>query len=129
MNQVQEKNRKSSWKILVVNHRASIPESLYGLLGLWGHHVQQVATSADAVALASSFMPGLILIDMEASGINGYEVAQCLRRDRASHKALLVALTYPSRREADHLLIRAGFDYYLEKPLKAATLINLLDRL
>lgn len=129
MEQLKAETRGSSWKILVVNNRATLSDSSYELLGLWGHRVQQVTSDAEVSEQVASFRPDLILIDMQAVGINGYEVAKSLRRERTTPKVVLVALTHQSGNEQGRLLTQAGFDYYLNKPLKAATLISLLDRL
>ena len=64
------------------------------LLQLLGHEVQhgprRRARRSQAVG---RFRPDVVLLDIGMPGLNGYEVAQAVRRDPGAPRALLVALT------------------------------------
>jgi CheY-like chemotaxis protein len=68
------------------------------------------------------------LVDIGLPGITGYEVAQRLRAESVTAKALLIAVSGYGCDE-DALQARAaGFDHYLVKPIDPGALQSLLAR-
>ena len=75
------------------------------------HDVQHAPDGKTAVALAASFEPALIFVDIGLPDISGFEVAKQLRENKTTAK--LIALTgYDCEQKA----IEAGFDRYFKKP-------------
>jgi CheY-like chemotaxis protein len=86
-----------------------------------------VAYSGPAgVQTAEEWHPDVVLCDIGLPGMNGYEVAGALRRNPATAKARMIAVTgYGS--DEDRLRTRqAGFDAHLTKPADPAALQELL---
>ena len=68
-------------------------------------------------------------MDIGLPGIDGYEVAQQIRRQEALKNVLLVALTgYGQQSDLQHSKI-AGFDYHLVKPTEFDKIEELLAAL
>ncbi len=116
-----------SRRILVVDDRADMRNSLSRLLGMAGHEVMLAEDGATAIESAIRFRPDLVLLDIGLPGMDGYEVARRLRREPAVEGVSLVALTgYGS--ESDRARTReAGFDHHLVKPVEFALLQELLN--
>jgi DNA-binding response OmpR family regulator len=100
-------------RVLVVDDEANIREVLSQYLALDGYVVAQAADGAEALRLAQSAPPDLIILDLMLPGIDGLEVC---RRLRASSAVPILMLTARSD-EADKIEgFRAGSDDYVTKP-------------
>jgi DNA-binding response OmpR family regulator len=85
---------------------------------------------AAALAMADSFKPDVVLLDIGLPDMSGYEVARRLRT-AAQPPALLVALTGWGATEDRKLARAAGCNYHLTKPADPArvqALIGALDQ-
>ena len=76
---------------------------------------------------AQDWRPAYVLLDIGMPGLDGYEVARCLRQDERFKAAILVAITSYSQPEHVRLARDAGFDYHLAKPVDPAQLRQLLQ--
>lgn len=114
-------------RILVVDDNEDACNSLALLLRLEGHEVQEASDGPSALALAKAFRPEVVLLDIGLPGIDGYEVAQCLRERPETREALLVAVTGYGQAE-DRLRARnAGFRHHLVKPVDLHALGRLIS--
>jgi DNA-binding response OmpR family regulator len=88
-----------------------------------------VAASGEvALALARSFRPQLVLLDIGLQGMDGYQVARQLRAQQAADESLrLVAVTGYGHEEARVRSEEAGFDRHLVKPVNPDALRELLE--
>jgi signal transduction histidine kinase/CheY-like chemotaxis protein len=115
-----------SRRILVVDDNADAANSLSELLKMDGHQCQPAFSGEEALALAQSFDPDVVLLDIGLPRMDGYEVARRLRHSLLRKGATLIALTgygQPEDRERAHA---AGFDAHLVKPVDFAVLSKLL---
>jgi two-component system cell cycle response regulator DivK len=78
------------------------------------------ATGEDAVALATTEQPDLVLMDIQLPGIDGYAALAQIRQDGRSADIPVVALTAFAMRRDREKAIDAGFDGYLEKPISVS---------
>jgi CheY-like chemotaxis protein len=112
-------------KALVVDSNAGSRELIRILLEHEGFQTTEARDSLEALELASSTSPDLIMIDLQMPRHEGYSAAQKLRQDGRFKKSM-VALT---GRELDSDPIQisaAGFTTYIPKPI---VLQGLHDRL
>ena len=73
-----------------------------------------------------SFDPNVVLLDIGLPGLDGYQVAQELRRRFAPEELMLVAVTgYGGEKDHSRATL-AGFDHYLVKPVNLHALWGLL---
>ena len=115
-------------RILVVDDNRDATESLALLLQLEGHVTRAAYDGLEALEVARSFDPEIVLLDIGLPGLNGYEVAHCLRQQPGGDRLLLVALTGWGQ-DDDRVRTRAaGFDEHLVKPVDPALLARVLDR-
>jgi two-component system cell cycle response regulator DivK len=68
----------------------------------------------------------LILLDIQLPGINGYEVAQSIRKFNKNIK-IIAQTAYAMTGERENC-INAGCDDYISKPIKTDELLNLISQ-
>jgi CheY-like chemotaxis protein/MinD-like ATPase involved in chromosome partitioning or flagellar assembly len=81
-----------------------------------GYRVVAATSGPDAVSLAKSQNPDLILLDLMMPGMDGIEVARQIRLQEAGRRVPIIMLTARSQAEDKLLGYQAGADYYLTKP-------------
>ena len=115
-------------RILVVDDNRDATESLALLLQLDGHETRVAYNGMEALEVAQSFDPEIVLLDIGLPGLNGYEVARRLRQRPGGDRLLLVALTGWGQDDDRERTRTAGFDEHLVKPVDPACLVRVLGR-
>lgn len=114
-----------SRKILVVDDNQDVVQSLTELLKLLGHEVVSAFHGDQAVDVARTHKPSLVLLDIGLPGKSGYEVARLLRADLGQTATLIAVSGYGQ--EEDKLRSKeAGFDHHLTKPVNITDIQNAL---
>lgn len=113
--------------ILIVDDNAALLTSLSSVLREAGHEVKTAVDGAEAIVLAQSWKPGLVLMDVNMPRMNGFELARQLRAlfPRGVMKLVLMSgssLDETTLRGAE----RAGFDHCIDKVHDFAALEKLL---
>jgi two-component system, OmpR family, response regulator len=101
-------------RILVVDDEEPIRELLTTALRYTGYQVEHARTGLDALRVASSFSPHLVVLDVMLPDLDGYEVCERLRRDGD-----LVPVVFLTARDAEGDRIKGfvrGGDDYVTKP-------------
>lgn len=107
-------------KIMVIEDDPAIQRSLQALLINEGYEVLVTADGAEAVQLATSETPDLILLDIVLPGLNGLQVCQQLRTRIYTPIIMLTAKTD----ELDKVLgLEMGADDYITKPFSPRELL------
>lgn len=119
----------SGHRLLVVDDNLDAAMSLAMLLRLHGHEVEVAHDGASALALATTFLPHVVFLDLGMPGMDGYEVARRLRQQPGMDKAVLAALTGWGQQDDRRRTSEAGFDHHLVKPPEAAALERVLGAL
>jgi CheY-like chemotaxis protein len=83
----------------------------------------------EALALARSEQPDLILLDVVMPGRSGHNVLDALRRDPATADTPIIILTAWAQATDGPEMLRAGADRYLTKPFSPHALASLVDEL
>lgn len=115
-----------SCRVLVVDDNVDAAASLSELLELWGHEVRTAFDGPHALGTAREWRPEIVLLDIGLPGMDGYEVAQNLRREPATARTCLVALTGYGAEEDRRRSQEAGFDDHLTKPVELERLQGVL---
>lgn len=92
-----------------------------------GHDVVTADNGSVALALAASFTPDVVILDIGMPGMDGYEIARRLRLDPSMARTTLIALTGYGRPRDIEQSHAVGFDHHLVKPLNIEALRRLLD--
>lgn len=116
-------------RVLVVDDNLDAARSLAMLLRIAGHDVQTAHDGPQALELAPQHQPDLVFLDIGLPhGMNGYEVAQHLRKESFNGRPLLVALTGFGQESDRRRAKEAGFDAHLVKPAKVEAVREMLAR-
>ena len=113
-------------RILVVDDNRDAADTLGLLLEADGAEVRVVYDGRAALAMADSFQPTSVLLDLGMPGMDGYEVARRLRQDERFAGVRIAALTGWGQ-DADRRQTRTrGFSHHLTKPVSLEELHQIL---
>ena len=116
----------SGCRILVVDDNKDSADSLGMLLRLKGNDIRTAYDGLEAVEVAETFHPELVLLDIGLPKLNGYEVARRIRQQPWGRDVVLVALTGWGQDEDRRRSQEAGFNFHIVKPVELAALEELL---
>lgn len=122
----QQAKADNQHRVLVVDDNKDSRDSLATLLREDGCLVQVAHDGQSALETVETFKPNVILLDILMPGINGYKVAEQLRKDPKHEGVLLIAMSGWAEEETHWRSKHAGFDYHLTKPIDVAALDTLL---
>jgi two-component system response regulator MprA len=107
-------------RVLVVEDDVEIAEVLRRSLRQEGYSVRSAADGVEALALASDFMPDLVVLDLGLPRLDGIEVCRRLRTEGDVPILILTARTETSDRVEG---LDSGADDYLVKPFERQELL------
>ncbi len=116
-------------RILIVDDNRDSAISLATLLKLTGNETLIAYDGIEAVALADSFKPDIILLDIGLPKLNGYEACRRIREHSWGKNILIVALSGWGQEEDRQKSKLAGFNGHLVKPVELAILLDMLGNL
>jgi two-component system, cell cycle response regulator DivK len=100
---------------------------LRDVLGAYGYRTIEARSGEEAVALAQSSRPALVLMDIQLPGMDGVEALYELRRCGELAETPIAAVTAFVMNEDRERFLAAGFDAYLEKPVDIRALRAFVD--
>jgi PAS domain S-box-containing protein len=110
------KHTVGSCRVLIVDDDEDTAESLAMLLQATGHDVRVAHDGPAALAAALAYRPEVMLLDIGLPMLNGFEVAERIRKLPEIQNTVLVAVTgYGQERDREKTR-DVGFDYHLVKP-------------
>jgi PAS domain S-box-containing protein len=113
-------------RVLIADDNRDSADSLAMLLRMEGHEVAVVHTGLDALAAVSKFDPDIALLDIGMPGLNGYEVAQKIRKAQPASNLRLIAVTGWGQHSDKARARASGFDHHFTKPVEPELLMQLL---
>jgi CheY-like chemotaxis protein len=116
-------------RLLIVDDNRDAAEILAEGLSMVGYEVRVTHDGPAALAVASSFRPALVLLDLGLPEMDGYEVAARLRGQPRGAGLRLIALTGHGQNTDRTRTRAAGFDEHLVKPVSLERLAAVLARL
>lgn len=120
---------KRGLRMLIVDDNRDSAESMGMLQELSGHETRVAHNGSDALVIASSFRPQVVLLDIGLPGMDGYEVARRLRAMPALEDTFLIALTGYGTEDDRTRALDSGFNEHLVKPADLNFLRTLLASL
>jgi DNA-binding response OmpR family regulator len=107
-------------KILVVDDEENIAQTLKYNLVREGYEVSLTANGRDALEMARTEQPDLIILDLMLPGMNGLDVCRTLRQTSTVPILMLTA----KEEEVDKILgLELGADDYMTKPFRLRELV------
>ncbi|WP_180862960.1 ATP-binding protein [Cupriavidus pauculus] len=114
-------------RVMVVDDNRDAADSLSTLLALQGHTLEVAYDAEEAIRCAATFLPEVVLLDIGLPGMDGYELAQTLRKMPRLQGVYLVAITGYGQPEDYRRTRDAGFDEHLVKPVNPEALQRALS--
>ena len=104
--------------MLVVDDNEDTVLSFSMLLKASGHDVRTAHDRPTAVQAALDYGPDVVLLDIGLAGLDGYEVAERIRRHPVLKNVVLVALKGYGLDSDRQTSLQAGFNHHLVKPAR-----------
>ncbi|HVX59445.1 MAG TPA: chemotaxis protein CheB [Pirellulales bacterium] len=114
--------------IVVIEDEEDNRDMLKALLEAHGFDVFAAADGQEGIAAIERMRPAAALVDVGLPGINGYEVAQHVRRILGDDRTYLVALTGYGQAADVEQALGSGFDRHVVKPLSRDKLLEILGQ-
>jgi signal transduction histidine kinase/DNA-binding response OmpR family regulator len=115
---------RASLRILVVDDNQDGAESLAALLQMRGFTVSTAFDGEQAVAIAESFRPDLVLLDIGLPKLNGYEVCRAIKTQAWASGTRIIAITGWGDPKSRQAATDAGFDRHFVKPISNDQLLT-----
>lgn len=113
-------------RILIVEQNVAAADELASLIETAGHGVTRVNYSGEsALAVAMTFAPTVVLINLELPDISSYDLARRLSQHAGLQNLRLIALTGTSEHPGRNRAREAGFERYLIEPCGVAELAEI----
>jgi CheY-like chemotaxis protein len=103
--------------VLIIDDNAQNLKLARVILTTAGYDVRTANDAEDALRVMESFLPRLILMDIQLPGMDGLELARQLKADPLRRGIIIIALTAYAMKGDDQKAFAAGCDGYLSKPI------------
>ena len=111
-----------SARILVVEDNTALAEGIEYNLRLEGYDVKISESGTDAISVAETWNPDLVILDLMLPGVDGYQVLRSIR-GRGSHVPVIILSARGE--EADKVRgFRLDADQYVTKPFGVLELLE-----
>src|SRR4051812_39090682 len=110
-------------RILIVDDNPTNRDILATRLAIHGYELRQAADGEEALAVARSFVPDLVLLDVMMPKMNGFDVCRVLKNDPAFPFMAVILITAKADTRDVVAGLDAGADEYLTKPIDQAALM------
>ncbi len=98
------------------------------LLEQRGYRVVHAVDGASAIEVLRSFLPDLIVLDIQLPAMDGYAIARELRANARLHHIPIIAVTSYAMVGDREKALAAGCDGYLEKPIEPESFVSDIQR-
>ncbi|HSS71747.1 MAG TPA: response regulator [Casimicrobiaceae bacterium] len=103
--------------ILIVEDNEKNLKLVRDVLQVKGFSTIEAGSAEDGIKLAAERKPDLILMDIQLPGMNGIDALKALRADKETASIPIVAVTASVMQQDRTLIMEAGFDGYIGKPI------------
>jgi two-component system cell cycle response regulator DivK len=116
-------------KILIVEDNALNIKLFCDLLAAHGHEPEAVTDSRVALDSARSFMPDLVITDIQLPHVSGLELIRMIRDDEKLADVPIMAVTAYSAQGDEERIRSAGAQAYVSKPISVVKFAQTVDEL
>lgn len=114
-------------RILIIEDNPQNMELMSYLLRAFGHIVLSASDGAEGIEMARREMLDLIVCDIHLPGVDGYEVANHLKKHPVLRQLPLVAVTALAMVGDRDKVLSAGFDGYIDKPIEPEKFVGQIE--
>ena len=117
--------RNDDVTVLVVDDDPTVRQVLHLMLDLEGCRVILASDGAEALSVAETVRPDVVLLDFEMPVVDGMEV--CRRLKDAGEPPKIFMVSALDTLEHEHAALLAGADGFLRKPFSPLKLLSIVD--
>lgn len=114
--------------VLVVDDYDDVRVITKKALESFGYEVVEAASGAEAVRVAQSVSPDIILMDLSMPNMDGFATIHQLRRLLGLRDVPVIALSAHTAREVREDALAAGCRDFITKPAHIETLLSTIER-
>lgn len=103
--------------LLVVDDDANSARALVDLLRSSGYDAEMANSAAEALQVIRRRSPGVVILDIRMPDMNGYALADKIRKSLPATQLRLIALTGADGAPEEYEARASGFDYFFTKPV------------
>ena len=110
--------------ILIVEDNENNRMLVRDVLQSRGYRTEETDTGEEALQLAQTLRPALILMDIQLPRMNGMDALRQLRADAATRDIPVMAVTASAMTHDRQKIMAVGFDAYQSKPLNVREFVE-----
>ena len=110
-------------RILVVEDHETNRRILRDLLTIAGYELTEAVTGEEGVTLAETYLPDLILMDIQLPGLDGYEATRRIKKNPALRHIPIIAVTSYASSGDEEKAAEAGCETYVSKPFSPRSVL------
>jgi two-component system, cell cycle response regulator DivK len=110
--------------VLIVEDNELNTKLFRDLLLSRGHRVVETREGKEALNLARSEKPNLILMDIQLPEISGFELIKLIKQDSSISSIPVVAVTAFAMKGDEEKIRQSGCDDYLAKPISVGSFLQ-----
>jgi two-component system cell cycle response regulator DivK len=110
--------------VLIVEDNELNTKLFRDLLLSRGHRVVETREGKEALNLARSEKPNLILMDIQLPEISGFELIKLIKQDATISSIPVVAVTAFAMKGDEEKIRQSGCDDYLAKPISVSSFLQ-----
>lgn len=117
-----------SKKILIVEDNDLNLKLFRDLLEAHGYETVETKNGMEAVRLAATLRPDLILMDIQLPEISGLDVTRQIKADDTIKSIPIIAVTAFAMKDDEQKILQAGCEAYISKPISIVPFIQTVKR-
>jgi two-component system cell cycle response regulator DivK len=110
--------------VMIVEDNELNMKLFHDLLDAHGYRTLQTRSGLDALRLARTHRPNLILMDIQLPEVSGLEVTKWLKDDEELRTIPVIAVTAFAMKGDEERIKQGGCEAYISKPISIATFLE-----
>src|SRR5215470_11223087 len=124
----QNGNGTQPKRVLIVEDNELNMKLFNDLLEAHGYYTLQTKDGVEALRMARTHRPDLILMDIQLPEVSGLEVTKWLKEDDDLRSIPIVAVTAFAMKGDEERIREGGCEAYLAKPISVASFMSTVER-
>jgi signal transduction histidine kinase len=116
-------------RVMIVEDNEALAQTTGWMVEMIGHDYKLAHNGPDAIALARSYVPDVIMMDIGLPGMNGYDLCALMKKEPRLQDTVFIAQTGWGQDEHRQRAREAGFEHHLVKPVYLEKLQDLLGEI
>ena len=127
--QITEAPSGGGLRILIVEDNEALAQTTGWMIEMIGHDYKLAHNGPDAIDLARTYRPDVVMMDIGLPGMNGYDLCAAMKQEPHLKTTVFIAQTGWGQDEHRQRAKEAGFDHHLVKPVYLELLQETLGKI